>query len=145
MGVSLKIDVIPRTISSSKLTILTVTSFFWDLLIPPKRVALDWKCCDGIKLHTIGVFGFCVRQTLPERQNIWLHFGLRQLVNQSFGILDILVPFLLETGDPQSFPFDQDPLAIDCHNCINPLHYKLTLSALNQTTWRTGEGSTCAI
>ena len=107
-----------------------VSNFSVNFVIPPRGVAFDWKRCDRIQLHGVGVFRFCVRQTLPEGQNIWAVFALLKRINEHFGILDVLEPLLLkpgvELGDPQNLSLDHDPFAIDCHVSANALNSELT-------------------
>ena len=50
-----------------------------NLFVPPKGIALDRKRRDRLPLHLVGILWFCVRQTLPEGQNIWAILTLLKL------------------------------------------------------------------
>jgi hypothetical protein len=111
-----------------------VSCFSFNLVLPPRGVAFDWKRRDRIQLHGIGVFRFCLRQALPEGQNIRATFGLLKRINEHFGILEVLEPLLLkprvELGHPQNVSLDHDLFAVDRHSGAKALSSKLTCNAV---------------
>src|SRR4030095_16532826 len=97
-----------------------VSGFSLDLFLPPKRIALNRKRCDRIQLHGIGVFWFCVRQTLPEGQDVRVMFALSKRINQHFRFLHVFEPLLLKPGvklrDPRNFPLNENTFTINLHS-----------------------------
>ena len=68
-----------------------VSGFSINLFLPPKGIALNRKRRDRMPFHLVRVFWFCVRQTLPEGQNIRLSVRVFcTCVNQPFRVLDVL-------------------------------------------------------
>src|SRR4029077_7586373 len=106
-----------------------------NLSFPPVGITLDWKRRYGIPFHRVRIPWFCIRQALPESQNIRAILGSSKCVEEYLWVLYVLEPLLLRIVvrpcNPHNLPFDQHFLPVDFHARANSLPRRLGPSALN--------------